>query len=314
VSKPLYTFDINSVRRSFPLAMEAPSLLLDFGSWIERRAWGSVGCFGLVGDYSDSAPIVDGSPLRDKFALFLRLPEDSVVGAWYGGDAAQAPIIVLGSEGQDEILAPSLEGFLAKIALHQFDDDWSDLAPHCTVEDATDELACWLAERLGVGDLESFTRAPSALPDFHDWMETWCRDREEYWAKHPMMIELGRRLASHLRKGNPAWYKTHFETAIVGAQYQARILEGGWRPFDEASAIEPLLRELRDEMWRAQPALGLWYLMGFALAADGRILPRFDYEARPMIGEAPAELSEARADLARAPRPERWVPDWLSAS
>ncbi len=44
--------------------------------------------------------------------------------------------------------------------------------------------------------------------------------------------------------------------------------------------------------------------MQFGLYADGRVMPRFDYEERPMIGDVPAELSEAKSDLARAPRPE----------
>ena len=54
--------------------------------------------------------------------------------------------------------------------------------------------------------------------------------------------------------------------------------------------------------------------MSFVMSADGRILPSFDYETRPMIGDAPADLTEARADLRRAPRPERWVPAWLASA
>jgi len=65
------------------------------------------------------------------------------------------------------------------------------------------------------------------------------------------------------------------------------------------------LRDLRDERWRAQNNLGRWYSMAFTMSANGRILPRFDYETRPMIGDAPADLAEARADLRRASRPER---------
>jgi hypothetical protein len=42
-------------------------------------------------------------------------------------------------------------------------------------------------------------------------------------------------------------------------------------------------------------------------------MPRFDYDTRPMIGDLPADLAEARADLRQAPRPARWVPDWLAA-
>jgi hypothetical protein len=312
-----YSIDLNSIRRAFPPGTEAPALLLDFARWLEGRPWGSVGCYELVGQFSDTAPIVDGSPLRKEFALFLHLPEGSTVGAWYraGDDPARAPIVVLGSEGQYEVLAESLQALLAKIALQRFEDRWSDFLPHEDVEeDATDDLADWLAKRLGVEDLGALAETSSPPPDFGGWMEKWCRSREAFWENHPIMAELGWRLAAHLPKSKNPWDRTHFEIAIAGKQYQARVLRRGCQPFAETAAIEPCLRDLREDMRRAQPELGLWYSMAFALYANGRIVPRFDYEDRPMINDAPAELSEARADLARAPRPERWVPAWLASS
>lgn len=128
------------------------------------------------------------------------------------------------------------------------------------------------------------------------------------------MAELGWRLTAHLPKGKNAWDKTHFEVAIVGKQYEARVLSRGPQPFEEAASIESLLRDLREEMRRAQPELGLWYAMKFGLYADGRVMPNFEYDVRPTIEGEPAKLSEAQADLARAPRPERWVPKWLAES
>jgi hypothetical protein len=313
-----YRIDIDSIRRAFPPGIEAPPLLLDFAGWLDGRPWGSVGCFSLVGDFSDSAPIVDGSPLRDQFALFARLPEGSVVGCWYGigGRAANAPIVVLGSEGQHEIIAATLEGLLAKIAVQRFerDEEWTDFTPHEDAEDATDELADWLTERLGGKELEFLAGPPTGLPDFGRWMAKWCSDREEFWAAHPTMVELAHHLAAHRPAGKTPWDTTRFEVAMAGSQYQVRVLRRGRQPIEEAAAIEPLLRGLRDERWRAQNNLGLWFSMYFTMSADGRILPSFDYETRPMIGETPADLAEARADLRRAPRPSRWIPAWLTSA
>jgi hypothetical protein len=244
------------------------------------------------------------------------MPEGSAVGAWYGAglDAANPPIVVLGSEGQYKILAASLESLLAKIALRRFEEDgeWSDFAPHEDAEDATDEFEGWLSKRLGTRDLEKLAEAPAGLPGFSRWVDKWCGDRQNFWSTHPVMAELAGHLVAHRPKGKNSWDRTRFEVAIVGAQYQVRVLRRGRQPVEEAEAIEPLLRGLRDEMWRAHPALGLWYSMFFGLHADGSILPGFDYEARATIGETPAELSGARADLIRAPRPERWVPAWLA--
>ncbi|MBR1149379.1 hypothetical protein [Bradyrhizobium sp. JYMT SZCCT0428] len=311
-----YPIDIDSIRRAFPPGTEAPPLLIDFAGWLKGRDWGNAGCYELVGDFSDNAPIVDGSPLRDQFALFARLPEGSVVGAWYGAgtSVANAPIVVLGSEGQYEIIAASLEGLLAKIAIQRFEEDvvWTDFTPHEDAEDETHELADWLAKRFRVRDLRSLTEPPTGLPDFGRWMEKWCRDREAFWETHPAMTRLADQLIAHRPPGKTPWDRTMFEVAIAGQQYQVRVLDRGRQPIEEVVAIEPLLRGLRDDMWRAKPDLGLWYSMSFSMGADGRILPRFDYETRPAINDVPVAIAEARTDLVRAPRPERWVPAWLS--
>jgi hypothetical protein len=316
LSDSSYRVDINSIRRAFPPGTEPPALLLDFAAWLEGRPWGSVGCFDLVGRFAENAPIVDGAPLRENFALFARLPEGSVVGAWNpaGCDMTTAPIIVLGSEGQHQILASSLEGLLARIALQRFEEEgeWTDFTPHEDVDDTTDELANWLRKRLGTRTLEEFAELPAELPDFDRWVGTWCVDREAFWSVHPMMKELADGLKAHRPEGKNSWDRTAFAVAISGAQFQIKVLRGGWQLVEEAAAIEPLLRNLRDQMWRDQSAFGLWYSMLFWLSADGRILPSFDYETRPTFGEQPADLVEAMADLVCAPRPARWVPAWLA--
>lgn len=311
MSDTSYPIDLDSIHGAFPPGIEAPSLLVDFAGWLKGRPWGSVGCFSLQGQFADHAPIVDGSPLRDRFSLFMRLPDGSAVGGWYGAglDRDNPPIVGLGSEGDYELLAPSLDGLLARLTSRQFDRAWTNLLPDEAVECQTVELAQWLAGR-PTGENAASEDQSSDMPDFRGFMETWIRDREEYWANHRLMAELGWRLAAHLPKGKNALY-TSFQIAIVGAQYQARVLTHGPQPFEEAASIESLLRDLREEMRRAQPELGLWYAMNFELYADGRIMPNFDYDARPTIDGEPAKLAEAKADLARAPRPERWVPKWL---
>src|SRR3954462_9718570 len=70
-----YSIDLDSIRGAFPPGIEAPPLLLDFAGWLKGRPWGSVGCFSLQGQFSDQALIVDGSPLRDRLSLFMRLSD-----------------------------------------------------------------------------------------------------------------------------------------------------------------------------------------------------------------------------------------------
>ena len=121
-------------------------------------------------------------------------------------------------------------------------------------------------------------------------------------------------LKAHLPEGKNSWDRTHFEVSLAGGQFQIRVLRRGRQPVEEADAVEPLLRDLRDTMWHEQSSLGLWYSMAFVLSADGRIFPRFDYETRPTFNERPVDLAEAKADLVRAPRPAKWVPAWLATS
>jgi hypothetical protein len=64
----LHLANLDSIRGAFPPGIEAPSLLVDFADWLNGRPWGSVGCFSLQGQFSDQAPIFDGSPLRDRFS------------------------------------------------------------------------------------------------------------------------------------------------------------------------------------------------------------------------------------------------------
>ena len=84
MSDSLYRIDLDSVRRAFPVDVNAPPLLLDFAAWLDGRPWGSVGCFEVAGQFAEQAPIVDCRGLRNELALFLRLPDGSAVGAWYG--------------------------------------------------------------------------------------------------------------------------------------------------------------------------------------------------------------------------------------
>src|SRR5215471_4547039 len=139
MSDPSYRVDLESIRKAFPLQLDAPPLLIDFANWLDGRPWGSVGCFDLVGNFSDHA-FWDGNSVRNNFALFMRLPTGSLAGAWYPSDheLADAPIVLLDSEGQWKILSPSLEGFLARLALRDFADE-SDLASDDDEQDATDE-------------------------------------------------------------------------------------------------------------------------------------------------------------------------------
>lgn len=316
MSESHYLVDWPKIRRAFPPGVEPPALLGRLAEWLDGRPWGSVGCFDLAGSFSDDAPIVDGSPLRREFGLFIHLPDGGKAGFWYrpGHPVEAAPIVGLGSEGEATVLATTLEGFLAKIALLHFDDgrNWSDFAPSEFVEDATEEFAAWLRQLCGCDDLRALVDEDEGdALDFAARMDKWMYEREAHWAEHPSMVAIARLLEAHRPAEEDRWGRTHFEVAMAGSQFEMRVLRGGPQPVPEADRIEPILRELRTDQARTDPGLGLWFGADLTLSAKGQMLPRFEYQSRPTIAGVPASLDEARANLARAPRPERWVPDWL---
>jgi len=321
-----YIVTRDSLPAAFAPGHEPPPLLLDFADWLDGRPWGSLGCFRLQGTLSDEAPIVDGSALRREFSLFLYLPDGSLVGFWHpeGAPTAASPIVGLGSEGDAAVLAGSLEGFLAKLARDAFSGTaWSDLAADedeeededeagAALEDGREALAAWLGARIGSERLNELANETCDPTVFAARMEAWMHEREAYWAEHPILIEIGRALAAHRPPGKTPWDQTRLRAAVVGALCEVQVYRRGPQPVQEAAAVEPLLRALRDEQHRSDPELGLWFEVHLTLDAQGRILPRFDYQSRPSLGGAPVSVSEAQTDLARAPRPQPWIPDWLA--
>jgi len=123
-------------------------MLLDFAAWLEGRPWAAPAVSALSETsqtwrlWSTAVRCATSSRCLCGCRRIRRrcLVRDR-------GRAANAPIVALGSEGQHEIIAASLERLLAKIALQRFEEDgeWTDFTPHKDVDDATDELADWLA-------------------------------------------------------------------------------------------------------------------------------------------------------------------------
>jgi hypothetical protein len=122
----------SSVRWHTPPDLAVPALLGSFFDWAATVPAGSLGYFRLQGDRLDDWWIEDGSRRATAFVSFLRVVDGSRVGWWRpdGESLDEAPIVVLGGEGDKRVIAGSLAGFLVEVAAGrtEIDDLVSDAA------------------------------------------------------------------------------------------------------------------------------------------------------------------------------------------
>ena len=127
-----------------------PKLLANFAQWQNSFEYGQLGYYELV-ENSDSDFwkywIEDGESIAHQFALWLYLPDGSMIGFWRPShflDEDTLPVVLLGSEGEMEVIADSLEQFLYKLADGSIADVVFDLEPDDDEQDARPQLNTWL--------------------------------------------------------------------------------------------------------------------------------------------------------------------------
>ncbi|WP_424950544.1 hypothetical protein [Deinococcus sp.] len=171
------TDTVQELRAIFPALIPFPPLLADFVAWAEQFERGQLGWFEFEAQRLDDDWIENGAALADQFALFIRLPDGSMVGFWKpDGDAGALPVVLLGSEGAQEVLGSTLEEFLWNWARGELGEAYDLMPDDQAGAEASDEqpadarpaLAAWLQEKSvrvqvkQVPDLKAF---------FADWQE-----------------------------------------------------------------------------------------------------------------------------------------------
>lgn len=109
----------SKIESAFGQQIPFPNLLAEFETWAGQLEPGSLGFLEFLPTTLNDRWIENGSKLANRFALWLCLGDGSMVGFWRPGHFADddvLPVILLGSEGNVEILGESLEDFLFKWA------------------------------------------------------------------------------------------------------------------------------------------------------------------------------------------------------
>ncbi len=278
-----YTVNWESIVSAFPPTQKPPNLLKDFSQWAQTKTWGSVGCFELGGCWVDKVPLAyDSYLLRNEFAFFMHLPEGSSIGFWIVENSKirvenrQAlPIVLIGSEGELEVLAESLESFLAQLAIGFFETSDSDLMVHEDSVSILDELEKWLQKKLSVKSVRDLVQPISLGAIYKSYLETWLKDREIYWRNHPTMKKMSELLSDYKPTSDVPWASTALKAEFSEDSFSLQVLSRGWKDVPIAALIRPLLKELRDQQFKDNPQWSPWNEAHFSLNVKGNIYPRF---------------------------------------
>lgn len=167
-----FPVNLSSIQKKLPNGMSVPPLLEAFGKWVSKMPQGSLGYFERMsgGKFADDALTKDANKaIAGATGVFMTLGEGSMLALWNHGDGPPA-VVLLDSEGQHRVLAPTLEAFLVAWSkkktgteLDGYDFDEDEPQRHA-------ELAAWLEEN------EVHARRRK-VPDFGAWFDEIASDK-----------------------------------------------------------------------------------------------------------------------------------------
>ncbi|HWG41703.1 MAG TPA: hypothetical protein VN688_02880 [Gemmataceae bacterium] len=174
----------DTIQAKFPKGIRVPDDLRKLCDFAEEQGNSVSGCFELGADTADSW--FGNAEDASRFAVFGCGPDGSLIALWFYKemDSAEAPVVNLGSEGDDNIvLAANIREFLKLLGI-----GYSEFGPnYVTCEpdepDSAADLREWLAEEYGMESPETaepiLQEARRLHPDVDAWIEEWRQKRDE---------------------------------------------------------------------------------------------------------------------------------------
>ena len=173
----------DSIQAKFPKGVTLPDDLRKLCAYADEHGNSVSGCFELVADTADAW--FGDTEAASKFAVFGNGPDGSPIALWLYRemDPAQAPVVNLGSEGDDTIvLAANSREFLKLLGIgySEFGPSYLDGEPDDP--DSAADLRKWLAEEFNME--VPATAAPILKearrlhPDVGAWIDEWKEKRE----------------------------------------------------------------------------------------------------------------------------------------
>ncbi len=306
-----YSVNVESLQRNFPEGWDVPPLLLEFADRLEGIGAGTIGYFDLQSERFNDYWIENGADLHPYFAFFLCDPTGGQVGFWlYDGLATVSPPIVLvGSQGELQILADTLEQFFARLA--KGETGVPDLDDREDRDRESTELFQWLESRGG----QSPGPQSVAHPDLAEWLERWGDQQCAAIDNDSRHLQIADKLRKYRKPDAKAYETNCFDVLLVGSQFKMWRRSYGPQPMapDEVADLEPLFRSLREERARKVPERGLWFYSWVKVGATGGATLCCDFMKEPDLdNQTPLiSASDYAIDLKAFPRSQHWYPDWL---
>jgi hypothetical protein len=320
-----YYVNVESIHEIIPPGVTMPPKLEKLLTWLSTQPHGSIGYMEFAGNRFDDYWIENGSKLAEKFILFARLGDGTTVGYWLydGRTIDNAPIVLIGSEGDLEILASNLEEFLAGLindnhASHseltaekdEDDADWVDRRP---------ELAVFLKTAFGFTvdkNIDYQKAAQNKHPDFKKWMMDWGDAQEKLSLADPSRQAIAAATKARWSKLKNSWDSINIDLFVADGKVSQQIHRNTTKPIAELEKIAPQVLALREAELKAQPTRGAFHFLSLRINQRGHVgLMRQDHFQE--LGSDDVKIPEGAvpgilADAKKYPRAPYWTPRWMT--
>jgi hypothetical protein len=323
-SDDAYFVNLDSIRRVLPTGVTMPAKLEKFLAWIKLQPSGSVGHIGFTGNHFDDYWIENGSNLAEKLFLFAKLGDGTTIGYWlYDGRTIDtAPIVLIGSEGELEILANSLEEFLGGLVNDSFSNH-SDLSAESDDEepqvDRRPQLATFLAGEFGFtvnGSADYSEAAKSKHPGLQQWMDDWAAEQQRLSRADPTRRAIAEITKTRWTKLKEPWDHASIDLFVAGGTVRQQIHRNTKEPIAELEKLAPHILALRDAELKSMPQRGTFHFISLRIHQGGHVaLMRQDHFKElgtPDVNTPEGALPGILADAKAYPRSAYWTPQWLA--
>jgi hypothetical protein len=321
--------DTTALARKWPDGRDCPKLIIDVANHVAKQQWMSLGSGRMGGDRMDDFWIENGADLWRDFGIFINLADGSRVAQWFrDGESGEPPIVLIGSEGEQEVLAPNLEAFFAAWALGKFNDKGaltvgdkpvglpSDLirGEDDDVPDGRPAFAKFLKRALGRDPIDVIAAKPDDAP-FKAFFDTWGETARADISSNENLRAIAKIMDADIPRGKEVWEREMYSIAAVADRIEIGSKGDPRKSLDDtrAAAIQPLIQAERERRaWGVHAPRGLWHSARLLLHTDGTCQIAADWENEPSFGEGKRiSADELAADFKRFPRSPRWKEAWM---